>query len=233
MCRPLGGTAGQGSRHILTTSGPASIRAALLLEESAVLVRMCSDQASNRRVTGLPESGFPARVELAEPCPRRALPLPLPLPHAQQLGGVLPAPPVRRLRALALMDLAVGREATVRTPVEGVRRPLLAAVRAGLARLSNDGERVATITLHLGVSPSGVRPPGRLRLDGSKPLRWPLHGWPREHPGGARMTADLPAGRSVRGWNGVGPQGTSYARSAAQTGCQGIERNPSGRPSAG
>src|SRR6266536_588623 len=181
MCRPLGGTAGQGSRHILTTSGPASIRAALLLEESAVLVRMCSDQASNRRVTGLPESGFPARVELAEPCPRRALPLPLPLPHAQQLGGVLPAPPVRRLRALALMDLAVGREATVRTLIEGVRRP--------------------------------------------------LHGWPREHPGGARMTADLPAGRSVRGWNGVGPQGTSYARSAAQTGCQGIERNPSGRPS--
>src|SRR6266545_585105 len=56
--------------------------------------------------------------------------------------------------------------------------------------------------------------PQRLRLDGSKPLRWPLHGWPKEHPGGARMTADLPGGRSVRDWNGVRPQSTSYARSA-------------------
>src|SRR6266540_5742474 len=171
-CRPLGGTGGQGSRHILTTSGPASIRAALLLEESAVLVRMRSDQASNRRETGLPEPGFPVGVEHAEPRPRRALADPLPLPHTQQLGGVLPTPPIRRLRALALMDLAVGREATVRTLVEGVRRPLLAAVRAGLAHLSNDGERVATITLHLGVSPSGVRPragcvlPGRSRSGG-------------------------------------------------------------------
>jgi hypothetical protein len=125
----------------------------LLLKQSAVLLWMGSDQASYRCETRLPQSGFPARVNHAESCSRLALPGSLPLSHPQQLIGVLPTTAVRRPRALALVDLAIGREATVRTLVEGVRRLLLTAVGAGLAGLSNDGEPVVTITLHLGVSP--------------------------------------------------------------------------------
>src|SRR6266545_876532 len=211
-CRPLGGTGGRGSRHILTTSRTIPSLAPLLLEERAELVWVCGDQSAGCREAGLSESGFPAWVELAEPLAGCALADPLALPHAQPPGGVLSAPPVRLLRALALVDLAVGRKAAVRALIESVRRLLLTAVGADLPCLSNDGERVATITLHLGCLPRVSGLPGRLRLERSKPLRRPLTEWLEGAPGGARMTADLPAGRGVRRRNRAGRQGTSYAR---------------------
>src|SRR6266540_3713481 len=160
-CRPLGGTGGRESRHILTTSRTIPGLGTLLLKERPELLWVRGDQSPGCGQAGLPESGFSTRVELAKP---------LPLPHAQPPSRILPASAVRLLRALALVDLAVGRKAAVRALIESVRGLLLTAVGADLPCLSNDGERVATITLHLGCLPRVSGLPGRLRLERSKPL---------------------------------------------------------------
>jgi hypothetical protein len=75
--------------------------------------------------------------------------------HFRNQINLLAAAVIGRLRALPLVELAVGRGLAIGSLVEGARRPALTAVGTALACVSNESRRVVTIRLHLGVTPQG------------------------------------------------------------------------------
>jgi hypothetical protein len=172
---PPGGRGGQASCHIRVTPrhDPDAVLARCLLvdQQRAVLLGVCGNQTASRRLPGPSKPGIAASAESLAPSSRLSLADTVGLAHAGQRGRILAAAVIGRLRPLPLMGLAVGRELAVGTNVEGAHCPMLMAVGATLACVSNDGRRVVTIRLHLGVHSLGVAGP----RGGRNPPRWPLH----------------------------------------------------------
>src|SRR4029450_6286384 len=166
---------GQASCHIRITPrqdpDAALARCMLVDQQRAVLLGVCGNQTASRRFPGPSKPGIAASAESLAPSSRLSLAHTVGLAHAGQRGRILAAAVIGRLRPLPLMGLAVGRKLAVGANVEGARCPMLMAVGATLACVSNDGRRVVTIRLYLGVHSLGVAGP----RGGRNPPRSPLH----------------------------------------------------------